>query len=234
MIALLCPSKGRPEKLQRMVQSAYDTTTSKVQIFVAVSPEEFESYKAVLNIPENDRVGLVIVTMPELSPTGFKWNKLAELAMTQDNKLFMIAGDDMIFDTPAWDEALLCRRESFADKIEVFALQDSRDKDGTPHPIISREYIEAMGYLIPPIFLHWHIDTWTVEIARASSRFTHLRDYKLIHDKPSDKGEPDATHTGISSYGWKQHDDYINKKMQSCLLNEKMRLRAYIQGQRAA
>lgn len=216
MIALLCPSKGRPEKLQRMIQSAYDTTSTKVQIYVTVSFEEFEIYKATLSLPESNRVGLVIITLPELMPTAHKWNKLAELAMTQDNKLFMVAGDDMVFDTQGWDKALV------SDHIHVYHLQDSRDQDGTPHPIVTREWIDAMGYFVPPLFLHWYIDTWTIEIAKYNNCFTHLKDFSLLHQKNNDH-----THTGIRSYGWHDRDKYVHETCENTLLvNECQRLRS--------
>ena len=75
------------------------------------------------------------------------------------NQLFMVAADDMIFNTVGWDKDLIQHYENLENKIHVYHLQDSRDIDGTPHPIMSREYIEATGYFVPPIFLHWEIDS---------------------------------------------------------------------------
>ena len=140
----------------------------------------------------------------------------------------MLASDDMIFDTPGWDKALLEHYDALENKIHVYHLQDSRDADGTPHPIVTREYIEAMGYAFPPIFLHWFLDTWTREIAKANNCFTHLKDYLLVHDKPSDKGQPDTTHSRIREWGWNQRDKYVNDTCQHFLALEKQRLRTAI------
>lgn len=222
-IAILCPSRARPELCQRMVKSAYNSTNGKILIYVAIGADEFASYKAILSLPESTRVGLVLVSMPDC-PTAFKWNLLAELAMKEKPDLFMLGADDMIFSTPCWDTALLENYNKLENKIHVYALLDSRDPNGTPHPIVTREYIEAMGYFIPPIFLHWMIDTWTVEIAQANQCFTHMKDYLLVHDKPSDKGQGDETHNRIRNMGWRERDKWVADKCQHFLAYEKARL----------
>lgn len=161
----------------------------------------------------------------DMMPTAHKWNRLAECAMQfTDLNLFMLGSDDMYFDTPGWDKALIDHYNALENKTHVYHLQDSRDVDGTPHPIVTREYIEAMGYFVPPIFLHWHVDSWTVQIAKANDCFTHLRDYKLVHDKPSDKGEFDETFNRIRQWGWRDRDQYVNDACQHFLAQEKRRL----------
>lgn len=208
MIALLCPSKGRPEKLRKMWESAKATSTLPLKLYLAIDAKEWPLYQ---DFTANN---IQVVIMPELMPTAHKWNLLADIAMKeQSNKLFFLAGDDMVFETDGWDTALE------TNKIHVYHLQDSRDENGTPHPIMTREYIQAMGYFVPPIFLHWFIDTWTVEIASANNCFTHLKDFKLGHYKDSD-----PTYMGIRNYGWHDRDKYVNEKMSLYLAFEKHRL----------
>jgi len=209
MIALLCPSRGRPEQLKRMWNSVKQTAGADVKLYLATSPEDVPAYSEVNG---NSRK----YALPDNLPTGFKWNLLADEAMRNtDNRLFMLAADDMVFTTPCWDEAIISHYNNLENKIHVYALQDTRDKNGTPHPIVTREYIEAMGYFLPPQFLHWHIDSWTVEIAKANNCFTHLKEYELLHDKPSDKGDGDETHSRIRVWGWRQRDQWVNEKLRS-------------------
>lgn len=217
-IALLVPTKGRPEQFKRMVDSAMATADNKENINVYIGIGERNEYPD--SVLQNIRH---MTIFPDGAPTVFKWNMLANYAMThQENKLFMLAADDMIFTTPCWDKALL---EAYDRKPHVFSLLDSRDADGTPHPIVTREYIEAMGYFLSPIFLHWFVDTWTVDIARANHCFTHLKDYMLVHDKPWDEGKPDETHMGIRRQGWLNNDQHTDKVCQHFLALEKSRLK---------
>lgn len=217
MIAILVPTRERPEQCKRMVESV-KSTSEKAHIYTALSPEE-RPYP----IPAT-------MILPDNLPTAHKWNLLAERALQdRENKLFMLGADDMVFETSGWDRRLIEHYEAIDNKIHVYALQDSRDAEGVPHPIMTREYIEAMNYFVPPWFLHWRIDTWTVEIAKSNGVFTHFKDLRLRHDKPSDVGKPDDTFSRIRSFGWRERDEYVHEKSQHILAVEKERLSKCLQ-----
>jgi hypothetical protein len=192
-----------------MIQSAYDTTTEKIQIFLAVSAEDFPIYQAKLTLPESDRVGVLMVEMPEAT-TGYKWNRLAQLAFGQPNTFYMLAADDMVFKTNGWDKALVEHYAGLERKQHIYALRDSRDPaTGTPHPIFTREWISLFGWMVNPMYLHWFVDTHAVEVAKSCNVFTHFSNYELTHIKPSDHGNPDETHSRIRSWGWAERDRFV-------------------------
>jgi hypothetical protein len=145
-----------------------------------------------------------------------------------DADLYFIVGDDTVFATPEWDRALLEHYAALECKAHVYALRDSRDEDGTPHPIGTREYVKAMGYLYTPIFIHFCPDVWMAEIGRANGCFTHLKDYLLVHDKPSDRGQPDETHRRVRDRGYLNRDMYVSASCRHFLEAEKDRLARYI------
>lgn len=211
MIAILCPTRGRRDQFKRMAVSVQATANvDQVLIFPA----------------SNGNDDYVSKQYPIDMPTVHMWNDLADCALKSnpDIKLFMLGSDDTIFATPGWDQALLDHYNALKNKIHVYHLQDSRDENGTPHPIVTREYIQQMGYFLPPIFLHWFCDTWTVAIARVNRCFSHLRGYELIHDKPSDRNRADDTHTRIRRMGWHQRDSYVFEKCAHLLSAEMGRL----------
>ncbi len=235
MISLLCPTRGRPEQFQRMVESAAKTALGKINVFVCIQTDEDVKRYSFLEMNKSNNIywSENIIVYPFLMldcPTVALWNELAEctcnrrIMLDKDVRLFMLAADDMIFATPGWDKALIDHYNALGNKIHVYAFQDSRDHEGTPHPIVTREYMDAMGYFVPPIFLHWFIDSWTIAIARANNCFTHLKDHLLIHDKPSDRGEADETHKRIRRMGWHERDKYVNDTCQHFLEFEKQRL----------
>lgn len=211
MISILCPSRGRPAKCLRMIESVKNTAEN-AEIHVAVLEEERIKYEEFL--------GRNIEVVPEWS-TVMTWNYLAGKAQ---GDLIMLGSDDTVFTTPGWDSALIEHYNSLDNKIHVYSLRDSRDRAGTPHPIVTKEFIAAMGYFLPPIFLHWFVDTWIVDIAKANNCFTHLTDYLLVHDKPSDSGDPDETHNRIRRQGWHRRDQYVNDTCQHFLGHERIRL----------
>lgn len=208
-IALLCPTRGRPIQCKRMIESARATA---------------KDYGVYLGFTNESYCGGG-TQLPDYT-TAMKWNALAEIAMRNpEHKLFMLASDDMVFATAGWDRALLEHYNALENKTHVYALQDSRDPNGTPHPIVTREYIEAMGYFLPPIFAHWYVDSWTVNIAISNRCFTHLKDYSLVHDKPSDQGQGDETHNRIRQMGFHERDKWVNDHCQHYLALEKSRLK---------
>lgn len=221
MIAVLVPSKNRPAQCKRMLESIAATCVSPVKVLLGLSAEDAPLYSECVNTD---------VIFPDGMPTVHKWNMLARKALEfTECKLFMLGSDDTIFATPLWDQALMEHYNALENKIHVYALQDSRDEDGTPHPIVTREWIEAMGYFMPPIFLHWFVDSWTVRMAKVNGCFTHMKDYLLVHEKPSDKGKPDKTHSHIREMGWLQRDKYVDDTCGRFLLEEKYRLATILQ-----
>lgn len=219
-IALLVPTRGRPEQCRRMVESAINTSTHPLDVHLGIQDTMYDHVYA-------SRSSVSVNKFPMLDwPTVMTWNWLAQETIKQftDTNLFMLAADDMIFATPGWDTALIDHYEGLKEKCHVYHLQDSRDIDGTPHPIVSREYIAALGYFLPPIFLHWYVDSWTRDIAKSNGVFTYMRDYQLRHEKGSDIGNPDETHKRIRRAGWHERDKYVNDTCQHFLEAEKKRL----------
>lgn len=235
MIHLICPSRGRPDLAKRMWESALKTATHPEQLSLHLGVHDYETYKYQVTF---NQAGLSRgVTYYEVKDwsTVYSTNTIATHLLSDLNaKLFIVACDDTIFSTAGWDKALIDHYQALESKVHVYALQDSRSADGTPHPIVTREYIQAMGYLFTPIFLHWFVDTWLAGIAKANHCFTHLRDYLLVHDKPSDNGVGDDTHIRIRERGWLDRDNFTNDKCPHFLDEEKARLSRYLQWQSGA
>lgn len=212
MITIICPTRGRAPLCKRMMDSARATALKPLDFILGIGGEDGGGY---------DVAGAKFTLTDDL-PTIHVINKLAEMA---SGNLIMVAADDTIFSTPGWDAALEEHYAALENKIHVYALRDSRDATGTPHPIVTREFLDAMGYFFVPIFLHWYPDTWLSEIAKANNCFTHMTDYLLIHDKPSDRGQGDETHNRIRRMGWHARDSYVHEHCQHFFALEKSRLK---------
>ena len=229
-IALLCPTRARPEQCRRMIKSAKATASGPLFINLGVG-SDWDIYKEMISeFPDIKK--LVMHRFSDELPTAHKWNLLAEFALkefTGDEipTHYMLCADDVVFSTPCWDKALIDHYNALENKIHVYHLRDGRTGHGTPHPIVTREYIEAMGYFLPPLFMHWFVDTWTVAIAQSANCFTHLTDYMLDHFKPSDEGKPDQTHSRIRDWGWNERDRRVSEQCQHFLEFEKSRLMAH-------
>lgn len=221
MITILCPTRSRPKQFERMINSAFATAETEIKIYCYVSTEDPKRHEYDSLIDDAKVIG---ITGPDYSCV-MALNEMGRMREPSQSELVMVGADDTIFATKGWDKAILDHYHALEKKPHVYAMQDSRSEDGTPHLIMSREYIDTLGYVFPPIFLHWFADSWTTEIAKSAGCFTHMKDYLLIHDKPSDRSEPDETHTRIRKLGWQNRDTYVNEKCQHYLDLEKSLLR---------
>lgn len=211
MIAILVPTRGRPEQFKRMCESVEKTTKAPVTIIPASNGgDEYAGNQYPIDCP-----------------TVFMWNDLAAQNIDRFD-LFMLGSDDIIFATPGWAEAITEHYNNLTDKAHVYALQDSRDPEGTPHIICTKEWIKDMGWFLPPIFNHFYVDTWSVEIAKYNGCFTHMRDYLLVHDKANDRGSPDDTHKRIRNNGTLARDASVAGNCNYLLEYEKQRLNKII------
>lgn len=161
MISILCPTRGRPEWLARMVQSVRDTS-SGVEVCCYVD-EDDGAYQDYLKTE-----GVLFHQGPRLTHSDY-YNKLAELA---SGDLLMMAGDDAIYRTPGWDAMV---EEAFAacpDKILMVHGDDlgPNGKVFATHPIISRRWVDIVGRFTPPYFSGDWADTWLNDIANDLGR----------------------------------------------------------------
>lgn len=218
MITVLCPTYGRPDKCKRMIASIRNTATTNIEVLLCTSNEDTSDYSNIDAILYQDKPYSTVACSNFLSQH-----------VRPETTLIMVTGDDTVFATPNWDLALLSHYEKLENKIHVYHLLDSRGASGTPHPIVTQEFMKALGYFMTPIFLHLYVDTWTVEIAKYNNCFTHMKDYLLIHDKCTNNGNPaDNTRTRMLNKGWFERDEYVNETCGHFLQIEKDRLRNII------
>lgn len=228
-IAILCPTMGRPEICRAMIESVRKTAFELKDIVIYLGLTEGDEAKQQYMDMVLDYKGLNVKmglyqfadwTLPMCH------NKLSEIA--EEHELHYGMGDDCLFVTPGWDAALKEKYEALENKIHVFSLLDNRDPLGMPAPVMTKAYIDAMGWRIPPYFMHWYCDTWTTKIAKACNILTHLTDYMLIHDKKSEKGIQDETYHRVRNRGAIDRDAYVDQHCQHWVNVEIERLKAQL------
>jgi hypothetical protein len=150
MISLLCPTRGRPFQLERMVHSVLATVANPIEILLYVDSDDLASAKCGVELCVSYiKIGPRII----LSQT---WNELAKHA-TGD--ILAQWNDDIIARSPGWDKLV---EEAFAacpDKILMVHGNDGSDS-GLPssngsfgvHPFVHRRWIETLGYFMPGIY----------------------------------------------------------------------------------
>ena len=182
MISFCCPSRGRPELAKRLVDTATATQKHNTEFLFYLNDddEKLAEYKDLLE-EKHYTVG------PNQS-TCYSWNQMAEKAK---HDIVMLMGDDVQVQTQDWDSILVNEFNRFSDRILMVVPSDGRRK-GTlrysadqptlwpdeklpaAHFAVHKNWIKTLGYLAPPFFWHWHVDTYTQKLARKINRCLYL------------------------------------------------------------
>lgn len=201
-ISILCPTRGRPEMARRMAESAVATAsdTRGLEILFYLNEDDPQ-------VMDYRHGPYTVFIMGKDGPTSYAWNELAKRAA---GDILMLMGDDAVFKTAGWDVLLRDRVKNGLPHVyqlhdhapvAVLSFDDGRSplSEGHPHPAITRAVYNRLGYLACPMFRHFYVDTWLVELAKEAGIFHYIADMKVLHDKPWDRGAPDETKLRIAT-----------------------------------
>jgi len=187
-IAVLCPTRSRPFLAKQMAQSCIDTATNKddIQILLYLNDDDSElgNYTP---LHEHEKVKILVGND---APTAWSWNYLATKC---EADIFLLMGDDALFITEGWDVLLCEQAKNYPDNIFCFGFNNDIEFNATPHVAIGKGGLRALGYFVPPIFLHWYVDTWSVEVYKKTDRYKYLQNITVKHNTPKVTGRVDDT-----------------------------------------
>lgn len=217
MISLLTPTRGRPESMERLAQSVLDTAKGDVEIIAYLDDDDESDYTRLPSI--------VSVYKTKRTVLSQYWNLAYEKAT---GPIYMHCGDDIVFQTRGWDTKVIAAFDKYPDKI-VFVYGDdgdpNKEKKFGSHGFLHRNWVEAVGYFVPPYFSSDFNDTWLNEVAEDIGRKEKI-DILTEHMHPAfGKGVIDLTHAERYVRHWK--DDmpsmYASKEYERKADAEKLR-----------
>ena len=221
MITLCCPSRGRPQLAKRMYDKAMEFCTDKknieILLYVNEDDETLSKYLSLFHkLP-----GVKVIVGPHQSPS-FSWNQLARKAK---HDLICLIGDDVQIETANWEKIIQQQFDSVDDKILMVVPSTGRPRGYTetqwrtkktyyckkdellpaPHYVIHKNWFDTLGYLCPPQFWHFYVDTYTQSIARRLKRCVFVPEVVFKVKKIIDK-----TATQVRSHlNIRKRDDFV-------------------------
>lgn len=165
MISIVFPTRGRPDNIRRLFQSVQNTASVKPDI--------------VLYIDADDEASVLVAR--ELSLSYFQgprqmlaqsYNAAMKLAQ---GDIIMFGADDIVFREKDWDIKVEAEFAKFNDRIAfVYGNDGGRSDELGTHGFLHRNWINTVGYLLPPYFETWYVDNWITDVARALERRIYL------------------------------------------------------------
>lgn len=222
MISVLCPTRGRPDSMQRMVTSARKTAQvpTGIEFIFYIDDDDAASYAMAERLDVRSVVGPRII-LSEM------WNACW---MESSDDIFMHCGDDIIFRSAGWDSEVIDAFERIPDKIVLVHGRDGyQDANLATHGFYHRRWTDAVGYLVPPYFSSDYNDLWWTEVADMISRRTYLHSVYTEHMHPVvNKGTWDQTHTERLARHQQDNVQAIYNSKMSERLDDAAKLRAAI------
>jgi Uncharacterised nucleotidyltransferase len=176
VVAILLPSRGRPEAALAAARSARATASAPehVRLVVGVEPAEAHDYREVF--------GADAPWIHVLRFGGSYVRAIRELHHATTAGIYGLCADDFVFETPGWDSRI---RRAVADLPERVGLVHA--DDGIQHDriataaFLTAEWIACVEDVLPGDYEHMFSDTEITEIARLAGLLRYLPDVKITH-----------------------------------------------------
>jgi len=177
VISILCPTRQRPLLAGRFAKSIMDTASDldRVELWFYVDNDDpcLEEYKQmILSTPFPLVIGKPV-------RVGKAWNILADKC-TGD--YLMMGNDDLVSKTPRWDN-IFCNEVKVYDD-EIFCAWFNDDVNSSSHcafPIVSRRWVDTVGYFMPEYFRFFYHDNWLEDLGRRVERLHYIPSATFEH-----------------------------------------------------
>lgn len=222
MFSLLAPTRGRPQALQDMADSAHATATSPVEVLAYVDADDpfLDQYVATR--------GVSVVVGPRIVLSEC-WNVLARQAQ---GEFLHMSSDDIRFRTPGWDKIIRGTFDRFPDGIAfVFGRDGIHDEKLATHGFISRRWLETVGYFTWHEFPCDFADTWLHDVAQMIGRLVYQPAVLIEHLHPiANKAEWDQTHLERKARGKDARVDALYRRLRARRVEDAKRLEGVCKG----
>jgi len=162
-IAVLLPTRNRPERLRAMIKSALQSAKRPelLEFAVYVDDDDEVSVPALQKL-NNETFSTVKWLQGPRCTLSSCYDKVLDLTT---NSIIMISADDILFnETPNWDEKVIKAFEEYEDGIVMAGFKDGYNKNICTHPFISRKLKDILGRIVPEYFAADYADTWLTQL----------------------------------------------------------------------
>lgn len=226
-ISILCPTRKRKKNIENLITSAIKTAfdPKNIEFIFYIDEDDLESIDFLQNQAEDKNIIYLVGPRIILSEM---WNRCSERA---SSKIMMHCGDDILFKSNNWDFKILQEFNKYDDKIVFIHGNDCcHGANLGTHGFLHRNWINAVGYFVPPYFSCDFNDTWLTEVSDMIKRHIYLPEVITEHMHPSlNKAELDSTHQERIARGNKDNVHEIYNSLIDKRKEDAKKLRNFIE-----
>lgn len=176
-ISVLVPTRGRPARLQTLLDSYASTVVDKseAELVFRIDDDDLVSRNFLANHGHDYR----LLIGPRRNgyrsmPTFFN-----ELATASEGDVLMCGNDDMVFKTVNWPSAILAAANVFPDGLFDLGVT-THNEEHFPFSIVSRQVVKTLGFIWDPR-IFWG-DIFLRDVMAAFHRKVMLPIVEIEHD----------------------------------------------------
>jgi len=188
-IAIVSPSRKRPKELLRFYNSVCETVNGNYEIDFLVGIDDDDptvlDYYDIFHSMVKHKIPKVNVLLYQdrLPSVGHIWNALVNIRPERTRAdIFIMANDDLVYDTYAWDDLLVAKVKSLDHPYHVLWFNDKHNEaNHCAFPIVTKQWISAIGYFTPECFQFFYHDTWVFDVAKRAEVEVYMPDVTIQH-----------------------------------------------------
>lgn len=216
MISVLCPSRSRPDFAERMINSVLKNPGCEVEVIMYLNEDDpmLDQYKDKITSAR-------LMIGPDQSPV-YSWNLMAQQAK---HEILMLIGDDSLIETENWGNIICEEFDKVPDKILMVSPKaGTLGRTKCPHFFLHKNWVNALGYFLPPHFHHHYVDHWVRDIAIELRRYVHLENFIM----PIVKNVNDEVINRYTRSWLKERDTFLWEKTERYKQADIQELRKYL------
>lgn len=181
-LAILVPSRGRPQRFAEMVEAIARTSEMHVRVWAGVDDDDTADYLEPLY---GKPYAVIAHREPRRSLCDWT-NHLAQLALEAPNPPRYLAslGDDHRPRTPGWDRMLIEAIEALPGPGFAYGNDLLQGKAMPTAWVASAEVVQALGWMMLPTAEHMYVDAAILALGEASGRIAYRPDVVIEHLHP--------------------------------------------------
>lgn len=145
--------------LERLIQSLIETAGAdrRFEILVSVDDDDPAWFNQPPHAPWTAERPVTWYYGGRAATLGIKLNTMAKQS---NGQILWFIANDMVMATYGWPDKFRAVVANLPNGMGVPFVHDDLHPDHASYPILTRQMIDAVGFMFPPWFPHWYIDTW--------------------------------------------------------------------------
>lgn len=209
-LALIVPSRGRPDNIRELLQSLSDCESRHTDLFVVLD-EDDETRFGYYDLPA---AWFSILIYPREGKGMAKPLNRAASFLKDDYEYFAFMGDDHRPRTQGWDSYLIDALDELGTGL-VYG-NDLHQGEGLPTAVaMTADIVRALNGMVPPNMIHLYLDDFWLKLGKDLDSIKYLKDVVIEHchpvwgTAPSDAGYQEVNAPEVYSADARAFESYI-------------------------